>query len=154
MSLITVRRPCASLAVGRKAGCGRTPISIWVWSARRSRLSGSLGGRSIALRSAPRIPRFYVGEQGAQVWKDWALPAVGSVAEEAGLTADPIEGVWLDQLNYLAPRAYTFTPYWGEAADPAVRKVLETAILVPDADIHATLTQAAQEAQDQLELAQ
>ena len=76
------------------------------------------------------------------------------MAEEAGLTADPIEGVWLDQLNYLAPRAYTFTPYWGEAADPAVRKVLETAILVPDADIQATLTQAAQEAQDQLELAQ
>ena len=41
---------------------------------------------------------------------------------------------------------------WGEVADPAVRKVLETAILVPDADIQATLTQAAQEAQDELEL--
>jgi hypothetical protein len=35
-----------------------------------------------------------------------------------------------------------------------VRKVLETAILVPDADIQATLTQVAQEAQEQLELAQ
>jgi multiple sugar transport system substrate-binding protein len=102
--------------------------------------------------AAWRFLRFYVGEQGAQVWKDWALPAVGSVADESGLTADPIEGVWLDQLNYLAPRAYTYTPYWGEVADPAVRRVLETAILVPDADIQATLTEAAQEAQDQLEL--
>jgi ABC-type glycerol-3-phosphate transport system substrate-binding protein len=42
----------------------------------------------------------YAGEPGAQVWKDWALPAVKSVAIASGQTTDPLEGVQaLDQLN-------------------------------------------------------
>jgi len=85
------------------------------------------------------------------VWKDWALPAVAEVAETSGMAQDPIEGVWLNELNHLAPRAYVFTPYWGETADPALRKALETAILQPDADIAATLEDAAQAAQTALE---
>ncbi len=38
------------------------------------------------------------GEPGAQVWKDWALPAVKSVADSSGLSKDPIEGVWIGNL--------------------------------------------------------
>jgi multiple sugar transport system substrate-binding protein len=97
--------------------------------------------------AAWRFLKHYVGEQGAQVWKDWALPSVASVATSSGQSTDPIEGVWLGELNHLAPRAYVFTPFWGEAADPALRKVLETAILDPNADIAATLETATQEAQ-------
>lgn len=101
--------------------------------------------------AAWRFLRFYVGEEGAQVWKDWALPAVKSVAEASGQMQDPIEGVWLEELNHLAPRAYVSTAHWGEAADPALRKVLETVILDPNADVPALLKTAAQEAQAALE---
>ncbi len=104
--------------------------------------------------AAWRFLRFYVGEQGAEVWQDWALPAVTSVADESGLTDDPIEGVWLNELNYLSPRAYTFTPFWGEVADPSLRRVLETAILQPDADLPAVLAEEAQNAQSELEFVQ
>jgi multiple sugar transport system substrate-binding protein len=98
-----------------------------------------------------RFLSYYTGEQGAEVWKDWALPAVKSVAESSGLSADPIEGVWIGELDYLAPRAYTFTPYWNETADPALRKALETMLLDPDADVVTVMQQAAQEAQASLD---
>jgi multiple sugar transport system substrate-binding protein len=93
----------------------------------------------------------YTGEAGAQVWKDWALPAVKSVAESSGLTEDPIEGVWIGELTHLVPRAYTFTPYWNETADPALRKVLESIIIDPNADVASLLQQAAQDAQKALD---
>ncbi len=110
------------------------------------------GGFGIASSSTQPDTAFkylsYVsGEPGAQVWKDWALPAVRSVAESSGLADDPIEGVWIGELDYLAPRAYTYTPYWNETADPALRKVLESVIIDPDADVQALLTQAAKDAQ-------
>ena len=54
-------------------------------------------------------------------------------------------------MNYLAPRAYVFTPFWGQTADPALRRVLETVILDANADVAATLQAAAQEAQSALE---
>lgn len=98
-----------------------------------------------------RFLNYYTGEPGAQVWKDWALPAVRSVAESSGLAADPIEGVWINELNHLAPRAYTFTPYWNETADPALRKALETVLLDPKADVAAVMKLAAQEAQAALD---
>jgi multiple sugar transport system substrate-binding protein len=101
--------------------------------------------------AAWRFLRFYVGEQGAQVWKDWGLPTVTSVAESSGLTRDPIEGVWLKELSYLAPRAYVFTPYWGETADPALRKAMEKAILDPTTDVSAALKDAARQAQAALD---
>jgi multiple sugar transport system substrate-binding protein len=91
------------------------------------------------------------GEPGAKVWKDWALPAVKSVAESSGMASDPIEGVWIAELNHLVPRAYTFTPYWNETADPALRKVLETVILDARADVAALLSQAANDAQAALD---
>lgn len=114
------------------------------------------GGFGIASTSkAPDIVckflTYYTGEPGAQIWKDWALPAVTSVAESSGQASDPIEGVWIGELNHLVPRAYTFTPYWNETADPALRKVLETVLLEPEADVSAVVKQAAQEAQDALD---
>lgn len=91
------------------------------------------------------------GDPGATVWKNWALPAVKSVAESSGMAKDPIEGVWIGELNYLAARAYTYTPFWNETADPALRKVLESVILIPKADVQALLTQAAKDAQAALD---
>ncbi len=101
--------------------------------------------------AAWRFLSYYVGEQGSQVWKDWAIPPVASVAEEAGLTEDPIEGVWISELDHLAPRAYVFTPYWGETADPALRKALETVLIDPEADVAEAMQAAAQEAQTALD---
>lgn len=100
---------------------------------------------------AAQFLAYYTGEPGAQVWKDWALPAVKSVADSAGLTDDPIEGVWINELNHLVPRAYLFTPYWNETADPALRKALETVLLDPTADVTTVMQQAAQEAQAALD---
>ena len=94
---------------------------------------------------------YYAGEPGAQIWRNWALPAVKSVVESFGLTKDPIEGVWLGELNNLVPRAYTFTPYWNETADPFLRKVLETVLLDHKADVKALLTQAAKDGQAALD---
>ena len=104
-----------------------------------------------ATEAACKFLSYYTGEQGAEVWKDWALPAVKSVAESSGLTKDPIEGVWIGELNHLVPRAYTFTPYWNETADPALRKALETVLLDPNADVTAVMRQAAQDAQRALD---
>jgi ABC-type glycerol-3-phosphate transport system substrate-binding protein len=101
--------------------------------------------------AAWRFLRFYTGEQGSQVWKDWAIPAVASVAEEAGLTEDPIEGVWISELDHLAPRAYVYSPYWGETGDSALRKVLETVLTDPNADVAAVMATAAEEAQTALD---
>jgi multiple sugar transport system substrate-binding protein len=101
--------------------------------------------------AAWRFLSYYTGEEGSQVWKDWAIPPVASVAEEAGLTTDPIEGVWINELNYLAPRAYVFTPYWNETADPALRKALETVLIEPEANVAEVMQTAAQEAQTALE---
>ncbi len=101
--------------------------------------------------AAWRFLRFYVGEEGSQVWKDWAIPPVASVAEEAGLMSDPIEGAWIKGLDMLVDRAYVFTPYWGETADPALRKALETVLIDPDADVATVMQTAAQEAQAALD---
>jgi multiple sugar transport system substrate-binding protein len=101
--------------------------------------------------AAWRFLRFYTGEQGSQVWKDWAIPGVESVAEEAGLKDDPIEGVWISELDHVIPRAYVFSPYWGESGDSALRKVLETVLTDPNVDIAELMTEAAQEAQIALE---
>ena len=70
------------------------------------------GGFGIAKSSqhqeaAWRFLRFYTGEEGAEIWQNWALPAVQSVANNAGVIEDPIEGVWLNQLKYTRPRSYT-----------------------------------------------
>jgi multiple sugar transport system substrate-binding protein len=132
--------------VGVPAGAERANVLFW-------------GGFGIFAgtkhpEAAWRFLKFYTGEEGSQVWKDWAIPPVASVAEEAGLTDDPIEGVWISELDHLVPRAYVFTPYWGSTADPALRTALETVLIEPDADVEATMHEAAQAAQTALEDAQ
>ena len=132
--------PNVDLAVaGLPAGAQRANVLFW----------GGFGIFSGTKHpeAAWRFLRYYAGQEGAEVWKDWAIPAVASVAEEAGLTEDPIEGVWIGELDYLVPRAYVFTPYWGEVADPALRKALETVLIDPEADVAQVMAQAAQEAQ-------
>lgn len=129
--------------VGMPMGTVRANVLFW-------------GGFGIAAASenpeaACRFLKFYTGKEGSEVWKDWALPPVKSVAEAAGLTADPIEGVWISELNYLKPRAYVYTPYWGQTADPALRTALETMLIKPDSDVAEVLKQAAQDAQKALD---
>jgi hypothetical protein len=64
---------------------------------------------------------------------------------------DPLNSVWINELENIKPRAYTFTPYWNESADPALRKALETVLLDPEADVAAVMQQAAAEAQAALD---
>jgi multiple sugar transport system substrate-binding protein len=101
--------------------------------------------------AAWRFLRFYVGQEGARVWKDWGLPTVRSVAESSGMTTDPIESVWLKELNYLTPRAYVFTPYWSDTGDPALSRAMQQALADPKADEGALLSQAAGQAQAALD---
>ena len=129
--------------VGTPAGQMRASVLFW-------------GGFGIAAdtehpEAAWRFLKFYAGEEGAEVWKDWALPSVKSVADSSGLSQDPIEGVWIDELSHLAPRAYVSTPYWGQTADPALRKALETVLIDPTADVTQVLKTAAAEAQKALD---
>jgi multiple sugar transport system substrate-binding protein len=129
--------------VGPPAGSQRANVLFW----------GGFGISSTAENpeEAWRFLRYYVGEEGSQVWKDWALPPVASVAQESGLADDPIEGVWINELDHLVDRAYVFTPYWGETADPVLRNVLETVIIDPEADVAELLGRAAQQAQQALD---
>lgn len=129
--------------VGPPAGAERANVLFW----------GGFGIASTAENpeAAWRFLRYYVGEEGSEVWKDWAIPPVQSVAESSGLADDPIEGVWINELNYLVPRAYTFTPFWNETVDPALRRALETVLIDPEADVAAVMQQAAQEAQAALD---
>nr|HMQ53593.1 extracellular solute-binding protein [Anaerolineae bacterium] len=100
--------------------------------------------------AAWRFLRFYTGQQGAEVWKDWALPAVQPVAEAAGLTADPIDGVWLAELDHVVPRGYTYTAHWESTAEPALRRLLEQIIIDPQTDIPKAVSAAARLAEAQL----
>jgi multiple sugar transport system substrate-binding protein len=94
---------------------------------------------------------YYAGPEAAKTWKDWALPAAVDVAESPEVAGDPFNAVWIDELDKVKPRAYTFTPFWNETADPALRKALETILLDPQADVTAVMQQAAQEAQAALD---
>ncbi|HRF49866.1 MAG TPA: sugar ABC transporter substrate-binding protein [Anaerolineales bacterium] len=131
--------------VNPPAGAARANILFW----------GGFGISSTTqnLKAACDFLAYYTGEPAAEVWKDWALPAVTSVAESSGQTTDPIKGVWIGELNHIVPRAYTYTPYWNETADPALRTALETVLLDPTADVAAVMAQAAQDAQQALDAA-
>lgn len=101
--------------------------------------------------AAWRFLKFYTGTEGSEVWVKRAIPPVESVAREAGLYDDPIEGAWIKGLDMLVDRAYVYTPYWGATGDAALRKILETVLIDPDADVMATIKAAAMEAQTELE---
>ncbi len=101
--------------------------------------------------AAWRFLKFYAGAEGSEIWVQHAIPPVAAVAEAAGMTTDPIEGAWIRGLDYLAPRAYVSTDFWGETGDPALRKALETVLIDPTADITQVMQTAAQEAQAALD---
>ncbi|MGB8647666.1 MAG: sugar ABC transporter substrate-binding protein [Anaerolineae bacterium] len=129
--------------VGMPVGKKRANVLFW---------SGfGINSQSKNKDAAWRFLRFYVGIEGAKVWKDWGLPTVRSVAESSGLTKDPIEGVWLNELNYLVPRGYIFTSVWGDTADTALQQALEQGITNPGSDAAALMKTAAQHAQQALD---
>ena len=101
--------------------------------------------------AAWRFLKFYVGAEGSKVWEQHGIPPVASVAQEAGLTTDPIEGVWIQSLNFLVDRAYVSTDFWGDTADPALSKALETVLINPDTDVAAVMQTAAKDAQAALD---
>jgi len=101
--------------------------------------------------AAWRFLKFYVGPEGSEVWAQHAIPPVAAAAEAAGLTTDPIEGAWIRGLDVLADRAYVFTDFWGETADPALNKALQTVLIDPTADVATVMHDAAAEAQAALD---
>jgi hypothetical protein len=54
-------------------------------------------------------------------------------------------------LDNLVSRAYVYTPYWGETADPALRRALETVLIDPEADVAQVMHDAAEQAQSALD---
>lgn len=129
--------------VGLPVGKSRANVLLW---------SGfGISSKTAHPNEAWKFLRYYAGEPGAQVWKDWGLPTVKSVAEASGMTRDPLESVWFKELSYLAPRAYIFTPYWGETGDPALQAVLGQALTEPNVDARGLLQNAAQQAQKKLD---
>lgn len=123
---------------------GQAQANVLVWS------GFGISQSSQHQEAAWRFLRFYAGEQGATVWQEWGLPAVEDVAVEYGLFANPLEQVWFNQLDYVVPRAFSRQPRWGDVGQPALRRLLEQAIIDPDMDVAASLEKAAFEMQNQL----
>ncbi|MFN8613578.1 MAG: extracellular solute-binding protein [Vulcanimicrobiota bacterium] len=81
----------------------------------------------------PELARRYVelcaSPEASQIWSGWGLPAVRSQASR--MAADPLERVFLEEMQYLAPRAFQRDPSWGELGAPALIRLHEAAILQP-----------------------
>lgn len=103
--------------------------------------------------AAWRFLRFYVGEEAGDVWRNWGLPTIAKTANDMA-AKNPIEAAWINELKYLAPRAYTFTPYWNQAANDPLAKALQEVISKPDAKVEAVMKKAAADAQKLLTDAQ
>jgi multiple sugar transport system substrate-binding protein len=124
--------------VGLPAGPLRANILLW----------GGFGISSLSKNqeAAWRFLRFYTGQEGAEVWKDWGLPTVRSVAEAVAKN-DPLEQVWIGELDHLVPRAYKALPIWSTTGEPALQKLLTEALSDPSADLTAAAYDAAVTAQ-------
>jgi multiple sugar transport system substrate-binding protein len=120
---------------------GRQPANVLFWGG-----FGIFSGTKNA-EAAWRFLKFYTGTEGSQVWVNHAIPPVASVAKEAGLYENPIEGAWIRGLDILVDRSYVATDFWGETGDPALRKALETLLIDPSQDVATVMQKAAQEAQ-------
>ncbi len=96
--------------------------------------------------AAGRLLCAMAGPQGAEVWKDWNLPAVAATAEKAGLANDPTGRVWLGELPYVKPRAAATTAWWAETGREPLAKALQR-VITGHATAKDALTQAAAEAQ-------
>jgi ABC-type glycerol-3-phosphate transport system substrate-binding protein len=89
--------------------------------------------------AAWRFLRYYTGAEGAETWKDWALPTVQGGRRIVRSVRGSHRRRLAQRAKLPGPRAYVFTPYWGQTADPALRRVLESVILDPNADVAALL---------------
>lgn len=98
-----------------------------------------------------RFLRYYAGAQGSEIWAQHGIPPVAKAAEAVGMYTDPIESVWIKGLDFLKPRAYVYTDFWGSTADPALNKALQTVLTDPNADVAAVMANAAKEAQAALD---
>jgi multiple sugar transport system substrate-binding protein len=129
--------------VGMPAGIRRANVLFW---------SGfGIAGASTHKEAAWRFLHYYTGADAAQAWARWGLPTVTSVATQLGLGKDALEGVWLGELNYLVPRSYIFTDYWGSTADPALRRALAQLIRDPSPNAAQVMQSAALQAQAELD---
>jgi hypothetical protein len=73
------------------------------------------------------------------------------VAESSGLNQDPLEQVWLDELEHVKPRAYQADPFWAQVGGPALSRLHEAIVVESDLDIDQWSTQVASQA-DELRL--
>jgi multiple sugar transport system substrate-binding protein len=113
-------------------------------------------GLAVASRSQQRaqaleVLQTYCGPTGSAAFSKWALPAVPAVAESSGLNQDPLEKVWLDELEHVKPRAYQVDPFWAQVGGPALSRLHEAIVVESDLDIDQWSSQVASQA-DELRL--
>lgn len=68
--------------------------------------------------------------RGYKEWAQWGLPALREVA--AVQADDPLERVFLDEMQQVVPRAFQSDASWGELGGPALQRLHEAAILFPE----------------------
>lgn len=131
----------------------RVELAVFPLPAHRGRRVNLLhwAGLAAAVHSPHRekaieILQAYSGPLGSRAFAGWALPASPAIAEETGLTSDPLEKVWLDELMFVRPRAYTLDPFWSQVGAPAVTRLHEAIVVDPDLDIRAFAARVAAEA--------
>jgi ABC-type glycerol-3-phosphate transport system substrate-binding protein len=109
-------------------------------------------GLAVASRSQRRsealeVLQAYCGPTGSEAFSKWALPAVPAVAASSGLSQDPLEKVWLDELDHVKPRAYQADPFWAQVGGPAVSRLHEAVVVESGLDIERWSAQVASQAQ-------
>jgi multiple sugar transport system substrate-binding protein len=97
------------------------------------------------------LVRYLGGIDGSREWANWGLPAVRAVADERGVATNPLDAVWLANLEQLRPLAAYASPFWGEVGEPAIRAALGQALTTPNPDLQAILDAAATQAQQALD---
>lgn len=90
---------------------------------------------------------FYTGDGNSKIWGETKLPISKSTKNESSQISRLLDGVWVNELSHLVPRAYSFTPYWEEAGRYPLRAALTTVVMDPKADPGQVLKKAAREAQ-------
>jgi multiple sugar transport system substrate-binding protein len=94
---------------------------------------------------------YYHGAGSSKIWGDERLPVVKAALNEPSQMLELIDNVWINELNNLSPRAYSYTPYWEETARYPLKDALTTVIMDPKADPARVLKTAARDAQAALD---
>ena len=94
----------------------------------------------------PGLAREYLGlatsPSGYREWASWGLPALRDVA--AVQAQDRLEQVFLEEMQWVKPRAFQTDARWGELGGPALQRLHEAAILFPQRPAAALLAQQRQ----------